>query len=192
MAATERRRGSDTKAEIVEVALELFTAQGYDATSLREVADRLSITKAALYYHFSSKADIVRAFFEDYLEALSGLATWAREQPPGPGLRLAAVDRMIDLVTGEGLPVMHFALANPRVLRDLEFEKGSGLVRLTELVEIVAGPDAPVEEQVRLRAALLSVNTVLAGAQGLEVSRQQIAAIAREIAHQLVGPERAS
>jgi len=43
---------------ILDVALELFTEQGYDKTSLREIADRLGVTKAALYYHFPSKGDI--------------------------------------------------------------------------------------------------------------------------------------
>ena len=41
------------------VATELFIEQGYEGTSLREIADRLGITKAALYYHFPSKDDIL-------------------------------------------------------------------------------------------------------------------------------------
>ncbi len=45
-----------------------------------------------------------------------------------------------------------------------------------------------MEEQLRLRAALLSVNTVLLAAQGLKVSDQRVAAVARDIAHQLVPP----
>jgi len=49
----------DTRTRIQAVALELFTEQGYDATSLREIAERLGVTKAALYYHFKSKEEIV-------------------------------------------------------------------------------------------------------------------------------------
>lgn len=41
------------------MALELFNEQGYDKTSLREIAERLGITKAALYYHFESKSEIL-------------------------------------------------------------------------------------------------------------------------------------
>ena len=44
----------DTRAEILAVATELFTDQGYEKTSLREIAERLDITQAALYYHFPS------------------------------------------------------------------------------------------------------------------------------------------
>jgi AcrR family transcriptional regulator len=43
------------------VALDLFIAQGFDGTSLREIAQRLGFTKAALYYHFTSKDDILMA-----------------------------------------------------------------------------------------------------------------------------------
>ena len=44
------RRG-DTRARIQQVALEMFAEQGYERTSLREIAERLGVTKAALYYH---------------------------------------------------------------------------------------------------------------------------------------------
>ncbi|MEU9319494.1 helix-turn-helix domain-containing protein [Streptomyces sp. NPDC048295] len=186
MTMAARRRGDDTKAEIRKVAIELFTEQGYEATSLREIAERLGITKAALYYHFSSKEDIVRSLFTEHLDALDDMVAWAREQPPGPELRVRAVDRMVDLATGGGLSAMRFALANQRVVRDLHPGRENAFERLGELFKILAGPDASVEEELRMRAALLSVNTVLLASQGLEVSDERITATARDIAHQLV------
>ena len=51
--------GEDTRQRILAVSGELFVEQGYDATSLREIAERLGVTKAALYYHFSSKDQIL-------------------------------------------------------------------------------------------------------------------------------------
>ena len=66
-----------TRERILEVARELFTDQGYDVTSLREISDRLGFTKAALYYHFQSKEQILQALIEpidgvvdDFLERL--------------------------------------------------------------------------------------------------------------------------
>src|SRR5262245_49858101 len=50
---------TETRERILDVALELFNEQGYDKTSLREIADRLGVTKAALYYHFERKEDIL-------------------------------------------------------------------------------------------------------------------------------------
>jgi AcrR family transcriptional regulator len=76
-----------TRDRILDVARELFTEQGYDATSLREIADRLGFTKAALYYHFQSKEqlltallapldDLVDRFFVA-LEESEGVEGWA-------------------------------------------------------------------------------------------------------------------
>jgi AcrR family transcriptional regulator len=50
-----------TRDRILDVALDLFTAKGFDGTSLREIAEELGVTKAALYYHFASKDDILMA-----------------------------------------------------------------------------------------------------------------------------------
>ena len=52
------------RAHIQRVALELFIEEGYDKTSLREIAEQLGVTKAALYYHFTTKDDIVNSLIE--------------------------------------------------------------------------------------------------------------------------------
>lgn len=49
----------NTKEEIIDVALELFSINGFDATSLSDISSELSITKAALFKHFSSKDEIL-------------------------------------------------------------------------------------------------------------------------------------
>src|ERR1700728_4027831 len=85
------RRG-DTRARIQQVALELFAEQGYERTSLREIAERLGVTKAALYYHFKSKEDIVLSFTEDYFARLDALIAWGAEQPPGAGTAQELLD----------------------------------------------------------------------------------------------------
>jgi AcrR family transcriptional regulator len=76
----------ETRERILEVARELFTEQGYDGTSLREIADRLGFTKAALYYHFQSKDQIMLALLAPAqslvadllgrLERAKGLEEW--------------------------------------------------------------------------------------------------------------------
>jgi AcrR family transcriptional regulator len=63
----------DTRERILRVAAELFGEQGYDATSLRQLADRLGFTKAALYYHFQSKDEILEALVGPVLEMLDEL-----------------------------------------------------------------------------------------------------------------------
>lgn len=55
------RTSGDTRDRILDIALELFTVKGYEKTSLREIAERLGFSKAAIYYHFKSKEDILFA-----------------------------------------------------------------------------------------------------------------------------------
>jgi AcrR family transcriptional regulator len=59
---------SDTKARIQAVARELFAQQGVQNTSLRQISDRLGITKPALYYHFASRDDLVRSIIQPMIE----------------------------------------------------------------------------------------------------------------------------
>ncbi|MFF5293161.1 helix-turn-helix domain-containing protein [Paractinoplanes globisporus] len=68
---------ADTRARILAVALELFSARGYAGTSVADLAKRLGITKAALYYHFSAKSDILEALASGPLEALEALVASA-------------------------------------------------------------------------------------------------------------------
>jgi AcrR family transcriptional regulator len=53
--------GASTRERILDVALDLFTVQGFDGTSMREIAERLHISKPAIYYHFASKEEILMA-----------------------------------------------------------------------------------------------------------------------------------
>lgn len=54
----------DTRNAIRVVALELFAAHGYERTSLREIAEQLGMTKAALYYHYPSKRALLLSIIE--------------------------------------------------------------------------------------------------------------------------------
>jgi AcrR family transcriptional regulator len=49
------RPRSDTRERIQDVARELFASQGVQRTSLQDIADKLGLTKPALYYHFTSR-----------------------------------------------------------------------------------------------------------------------------------------
>lgn len=76
MDGTKQRRRGNTRQRIQEVALELFAEQGYEKTSLREIAERLDVTKAALYYHFKTKEEILVSIFEDLSRPIEDLIEW--------------------------------------------------------------------------------------------------------------------
>ncbi|HVQ97508.1 MAG TPA: TetR/AcrR family transcriptional regulator [Mycobacterium sp.] len=62
------RPRSDTRGRIQDVARELFVQQGVQRTSLQDIADRLGITKPALYYHFASREDLVRSIVQPLID----------------------------------------------------------------------------------------------------------------------------
>src|SRR4051812_17596977 len=52
----------------MQTARELFATKGVQQTSLQEIADRLGITKPALYYHFASREDLIRSIVTPLLD----------------------------------------------------------------------------------------------------------------------------
>ena len=57
--APRQREGASAREEILDAAAELFSVQGYTATSTRAIAESVGIRQASLYYHFSSKEQIL-------------------------------------------------------------------------------------------------------------------------------------
>ena len=63
-----------TKEQILLNARSLFATHGYDGTSIRQLTSSLSITPAALYYHFASKNEVLEAVAQNLYEASRELA----------------------------------------------------------------------------------------------------------------------
>src|ERR1017187_640382 len=93
----DARSRTDTRARIQQIAVELFTEHGYEGTSLREIAERLGVTKAALYYHFKSKEDIIQSLVEDYQGQMDALIDLARSEPRTGGTRRQILARHADI-----------------------------------------------------------------------------------------------
>src|SRR4051812_29256005 len=80
-------RRTDTRARILTAALGLFAERGYANTSLREIAEDLGVTKAALYFHYKTKEDIVSGILRDYMGGIHGLLDEYETQEPSPAGR---------------------------------------------------------------------------------------------------------
>jgi AcrR family transcriptional regulator len=153
---------TDTRSRAQTVALQLFAEQGYEKTSLREIAERLGVTKAALYYHFRSKEDIVHSFTDDHFAAIDALIDWARDRPRGPQTRREILERYVGIVL-DNREVFRFIEQNRAAMQSMEAGKSDRIARfrsrLDTLVELLAGPDAPLRDRVRATAALFAANT---------------------------------
>jgi AcrR family transcriptional regulator len=150
---------TDTRSRVQKVALELFAEQGYEKTSLREIAERLGVTKAALYYHFKSKEDIVHSLTDDYFAEIDALLDWAKGQPHSDETRAAILDRYVGIVIG-GSEVFRFMEQNRASMQAMETGKDRFARfrdRLDTLVDLLIGPEAQLRDRVRATAAVLTV-----------------------------------
>ena len=150
---------TDTRSRVQKVALELFAEQGYEKTSLREIAGRLGVTKAALYYHFKSKEDIVYSFTDDYFAELDALLDWAKNQPRGEENRREILDRYVSIVLASS-EVFRFLEQNRASVQSMEAGKerfARVRARLDALVDVLVGAEASLRDRVRAATAVLSV-----------------------------------
>jgi AcrR family transcriptional regulator len=189
--AAGRRDGAETRALVRRTALRLFTEQGYEATSLRQIADELGINKASLYYYFDSKEAILQSLFEERGVEAEQLLTWVREQAGRPELLAAAVLRWVDTVTAEKLQGIRFMNANPLIARTLTSKPGGDRIG-TSLDQLAAElttllPDASPQNVMLLRMAVLSINAAVQAAPATGIGDEAVVAAAQRAARALLG-----
>jgi AcrR family transcriptional regulator len=175
-----------TRRRIQAVALELFTEQGYEKTSLREIAERLGVTKAALYYHFKSKDDIVNSFVEDRIHRLDELIKWAQDRPASAATRRELLRTYADaFFANEQHSVMRFFEQNQTVLKSLEAGKMMRQ-RMLALAEALAGPNSPPADQVRAALAFFAVHSSWFAIRSPEITADERRRVALEVAYELL------
>ncbi|MEU2504902.1 helix-turn-helix domain-containing protein [Streptomyces sp. NPDC007863] len=146
----------NTRQRIQDVALELFAEQGYEKTSLREIAERLDVTKAALYYHFKTKEDIIIGIFQDLTRPMDELLAWAAEQPRTLETKREIL-RRYQLCLLAATPLFRFMHENQATVRELSI----GLTfkeRLLALYEFIEQPEAPMKDRVRAMSAVFTLH----------------------------------
>jgi AcrR family transcriptional regulator len=180
--APQLPRPGDTRERILKVALTLFNEQGYDKTSLREIAERLDVTKAALYYHFERKEDILVELHRR-LQAVGGdvvgrLARLDDDQivRAWPGL----LDQFIEDV------LANCELFLLRRRNQSAFEQLASSDHQKDGIEqqvrrVLANPAIPLADRVRIATSIGGVVSALMGASGMlgEVPRAELAALVR-------------
>jgi AcrR family transcriptional regulator len=173
----------ETRERILEVALELIADHGFAATSTREISERLGFTKAALYYHFRTKDDLLAAIVAPAMDDLRLLVQGCGAYPP-KGLRRQVVNGYVDLVAS------HEDLI--KVLADDPSARRCGALAVAlplyeRLAQLLSGTDKPdAAQRARVRAALAAVHAALLGAAP-DDDRAVVQAMAQTAARAVLG-----
>ena len=98
----------NTKQDILEAALELFSVQGFEATSISQIANAVGIRKASLYSHFESKQAILDALVKEVLErygmhSIFARADWQRDAADLP----ITSDACVQMIQGQNRYILH-------------------------------------------------------------------------------------
>jgi AcrR family transcriptional regulator len=102
--SSERRRREqlETRQRILDAARELFVAHGYEATSMRSIAQRIEYTPTAIYHHFESKEDLLSELCAQDFRALAAAFQ-----------RIGRVEDPVERLERIGAAYVAFAVENP-------------------------------------------------------------------------------
>lgn len=132
------------------MALELFAEKGAQQTSLRDIADRLGMTKPALYYHFASRDELVNSLVLPMKEAFDAYV--AAQEAAAPVEPRELLSSYFDLAY-EHRGLIQVAINDLSVLQ----ETGLALLFLDwrqRLISLLVGANPPLAQQVRGMVAL--------------------------------------
>ena len=147
-----------TKHDIIDNARELFSKHGYDGTSIRQLTASLGITPAALYYHFSSKHEVLEGIMAEFIEGGDRLLEGLRRLGRGPDTVRPALEGYYDLLASD---VRVFRL----VFNDAAIQQGPIGQRIREQAREffghLVGTQPTVEDRIRAAAAVGTIRLSL-------------------------------
>ena len=98
----------NTKQEILKAALDLFSVQGYEATSISQIAEAVGIRKASLYSHFESKQAILDALVKEVLDQYALHSIFAgRDWEKDSGSLPLTADGAVHMIQGQIRYILH-------------------------------------------------------------------------------------
>ncbi len=180
---------ASTRERILDVALDLFIEKGFDRTSLREIAERLGVTKAALYYHFASKDDILMALHM----RLHEVGKNALMRMTGEPVSLELWGSLLDEVLEQILPQRRIFLMHERnqaALEKLHNEKHDA--EHDDIQEkfraVLADPAISLRDRVRMACSMGAVfaGLFMAGDAFGGTTDEELGAMVRDVIHDVL------
>ncbi len=180
----------DTRQRILDIALDLFITQGYDATSIRQIAEKLGFSKASIYYHFASKQDILMALHFTLHEVGREALGTIEGSTSTPEAWVALLDQLINQIL-EYHDLFILQERNHAALAHLHQERHVSEHDLLEdwFHAALSDQEIALRDRVRMACSFKAVMGVLdlAGDVFAEVPSQELASLLREAATDLLG-----
>ncbi|HYG59933.1 MAG TPA: TetR/AcrR family transcriptional regulator [Symbiobacteriaceae bacterium] len=113
-AASREEQAAARRGQILETALRLFAAQGYDATSTRQIARTVGITEGLIFHYFPTKASLLSAVLEtphSFAGEMKALLSGAEGQPARAVLHTLATQWLATLRRESELTIVLFTVA---------------------------------------------------------------------------------
>lgn len=152
-AKTEDVNAANTRLRALGVARELFAENGYAGTSIADIADRLGVSKAAVYYHFHAKGDLLQELIAPIFEQLRSVCA----APPDPR---TLVERIVDVLAAHRSTI-GFVAGDPSVAQQLKAR--TPREHFSVLIDALAGPRASRTRQLRARCAIGAIHAAVVG-----------------------------
>ena len=160
----------NTKQEILEAALEMFSVQGFEATSISQIASAVGIRKASLYSHFENKQAVLDALVQEVLKQYEKHSLFASENWEKDADNLPqTADAAVKMIQGQIRYILHdHSISRARKMLVVEQFRNSEMAKLqtkqnysdimryfTELVKYLIQNGALAEEDSEIMAAQL-------------------------------------
>lgn len=187
--AVRRGRPGYDQRQILDVAVQVFIEQGYDATSVSALATRLGLSKSALYHHYESKEALLEVALDEAIGSLEGVLREPGAQDGPAGERLEYVLRRAVRVLVDKISYVTLLL---RVRGNSDIERAAldrrrafdrDVTELVRLAQVEGTVRADIAASVATRLLFGMVNSIVewyrpTGAEGAAELAQDVLAVA--------------
>jgi AcrR family transcriptional regulator len=183
---------TDTRSRLLETALKLFAERGVEGTSLQMIADELGVTKAAVYYHFKTKDEIVEAVVAPLLAELNQVVHEARARRSRGAQIDQALAGFVDLIvrhrTLQGL-----LTRDPGIMRAVKRSAARSPMAhdsRAKLNTVLAGPDPTPEDLIMVSVLIKGLSLAGGGPEHAGIDDDTLRRHLLEAGRRLLGRPR--
>ena len=176
---------SAAQARIITAAVDLFSRHGVGGTSLQMIADKIGVTKAAVYHQYQTKEEIVLAAAEDELERLQAVIDVAEAEPTRTRARDTLVTGIIDLAVDRRHTVSTI-LSDPAIVGFFAEHETYRDV-MYRLRRLLIGDDAGPEARIQTAMLIAAISGVVTHPTVVDLDDDVLRTQLRRLARRFLG-----